>query len=316
MPIRFPFDILGGRSSSNLILCLKHTKVICKAIFIRLYVVPLLRTFLGMKGRVTVSRGFDTLLVRGTNIFVKLSFSSHQGIANEIQAYSFLSSKYPAIASLLPSYQSLCLPSISGICLELLLPINPVDALPHAVTIQALLAGISTAESRLTIDNCIEIKHGIQYIELILGPIISSRLLKYVCEVLNRTIYLTGLCHGDFHSRNIMLNEIGDPKIVDLDCFRLNGIRYFEALYFSLEATWSLTGSLWYLTLMDCIKGDTSSVDLYLSAFSLAWDRELGILFFLDRVGQEYSKYNIMYPPNACRSFVELLSSNHSGHPR
>jgi serine/threonine protein kinase len=71
-----------------------------------------------------------------------------------------------------------------------------------------------------------------EHIELgltIVSQVCSPKLFKYLKSVVEAYLaskrYTVGVVHGDFHSRNILLESTGSPKLIDLDCLQLNGIQ-------------------------------------------------------------------------------------------
>ena len=93
-----------------------------------------------------------------------------------------------------------------------------------------------------------------------------------------------------------MIDDHGKPRLIDLDCVRLNGIQELDALYFVLEMEWSKSGKLWYRTIDDFFKekapADSRSV---LGRFDVESSFPLCVTYLVDRIGQETKNYGFAY---------------------
>lgn len=105
-----------------------------------------------------------------------------------------------------------------------------------------------------------------------------------------------GFCHGDFHLENIMIDNKGNYKIIDLDCVSLKGIQYFDAFYFLLEYEFYLNKIFWLTTILNLLDNKIPQYfKAYLIDCNIDYSKEKLILFFFHRIGQEALKYNTYY---------------------
>jgi hypothetical protein len=121
------------------------------------------------------------------------------------------------------------------------------------------------------------------------GDSTSSTIRRHVEAFLASGDYHLGFAHGDFHSRNIVLDDRGAPRLVDLDCIRLNGIQELDALYYVLQWEWSKTGRPWHDTIVDMLGGTASQEQqtMLRTGFGVKESFGLAVAYLVDRIGQE-----------------------------
>lgn len=169
------------------------------------------------------------------------------------------------------------------------------EALVRAAGIYGRFRVNSPAGGRLELADCPQIAAGLHCIETEFGTEIAHTLQARTEVFLTRAQYTTGLAHGDFHSRNLMRDETGGCRLIDLDCVRFSGICEFDALYFALEQEWSASGRLWTDILAECLTYQGRNIAHSMEAFAASWTTGLGVAFFLDRVGQDFANYGMRY---------------------
>jgi hypothetical protein len=179
--------------------------------------------------------------------------------------------------------------------------------LKPAIEIQKKFDSTILPDKVLHLNNCPEIIMGISYFEKKFGKRISNKLKKIANDFLSSGKYHVGIIHGDFHSRNIMMSASGLVKIIDLDCVRFKSIREFDALYFAVEQEWSINKKLWCYSLINCFSGKSQQIRNYLKFFKIEWSNNLGIMFFLDRIGQDLINYKIIYPKSILERFISTI---------
>jgi hypothetical protein len=184
--------------------------------------------------------------------------------------------------------------------------ISHTEALTPAVDIYEHFRRNSPAAGRLELADCPQIIAGLKCIEAGFGDEIARDMRARTERYLARDQYTTGLAHGDFHSRNVMRDEAGSYRLIDLDCVRFSGVSEFDALYFALEQEWSISGRLWTRTLAECLKYQGRNIDYCMEAFAASWTTGLGIAFFLDRLGQDFTNYGTRYEK---RDLVEVIDA-------
>lgn len=110
----------------------------------------------------------------------------------------------------------------------------------------------------------------------------------FLNSIVNRPLRI-GLCHGDLHSRNIMKDQLGNYKIIDLDCIRYNGIRDVEIIYFVSELLWEENKKNWKDNLLNLFLLKESFYRYY-ELLTLDFHEAI-FLFSLDRFGQDFLYY-------------------------
>lgn len=277
--------------------------------YIYAYAVPLLRLRGVISGPVTVSRGYQSFLLLTPNRCIKLSISKKSTLRDEYHNYVSLTALHPQITPLLPDYRLIEGRTLTALFCERLSRVESEMALPLAVEIQGKLGEVTLPPRSSVLADYPLILAGLGCIEIEFGQEVASLLKWLVDRYLSSGKYSEGLAHGDFHSRNIMLDEFGNGRLIDLDCVRVQGIRDFDALYFVLEQEWSASGNLWTKTLGDCLAGNNDKATESLERFGIAWSDDLAFAFFLDRVGQDKSNYGISYSRDLLEPVVNVANS-------
>jgi hypothetical protein len=174
--------------------------------------------------------------------------------------------------------------------------VAPADVLDGALEVRKRLDSAGLKPRGASLDRYPQLHAGLEQILRLFGDEVASRMIKVVEQYLAEGDYHTGLCHGDFHSRNIMRDQNGDVRVIDLDCVRFEGIVELDSIYFSLEWEWSASGALWLDTLASAFDGRGGNIGECMGRFSVRWNEALGLVYFLDRVGQENINYGFKYP--------------------
>jgi len=282
-------------------------RVIRYRIYLNVFVIPFFRLINIISGPIVIQRGFRSFLLLTKESVIKIALGRKSTVCNEVSFFRAIKTKVPQLDRVLPKYEYLEYLFISALKTERLSPVTPENCLPIALAIQDLFDEVGLHVGRLELSECKELSSGIGYFRDTFGLDVGGRLEDLVVEFLRCGNYRVGFTHGDFHSRNVMIASDGSSKIIDLDCIRFKGIRELDALYFSLEKEWSETGSLWVESLLECLRGGGSKVRKCLQSFKVEWSDELAVIFFLDRVGQEYRNFQIRYPKDLLIEFLDVL---------
>lgn len=147
----------------------------------------------------------------------------------------------------------------------------------------------------MVLEKYAQIHAGLNCVQVAFGADVAFSLREIVKDYLATDQYHVGLCHGDFHSRNIMRDLNGSDRMIDLDCTRFDGVVELDVLYFALEMKWSHSGTLWTDTLASAFDTQGKNISDSLRAFSVPWNNALGVVYYLDRVGQEFMSYGFRY---------------------
>ena len=261
--------------------------------YFRLYALPLLR----MRGHVSAharcAKGFGAFVVCDEATALKVAVSGASTIRKEYANYQRVATKYPALLEFFPNYVLVEEWGVAALACARLSPIAETESLLCAVRLRTELNTASTSPGRLALSDCPEIRTGLVYVEARMGAVVAGKLRTDVEQYLATGDYNIALCHGDFHSRNIMCAPGGGARLIDFDCMRFPGIAEFDALYFSLEREWSLCSVHWSETLASCFRVPGKGVEVSLEAFGVVWSRGLGLAFLLDRIGQDWGGFGL-----------------------
>lgn len=269
-------------------------------IFHLIYVLALVVPTLILKGLVSfplaVGRGHEAILIFCKNCVVKIAISKKSAIEREYVNWVAILEKHPMLAECFPHYTFIRNTFFSCLLSERLFPIPVDDAQISAVRMRLLLDNSVRQDTRLVFEKYSQIHAGLNCVQTAFGVNVANSLCEIVKNYLITYQYRVGLSHGDFHSRNIMRDLNGFDRMIDLDCIRFEGIVELDVLYFALEMKWSHSGILWTDTLGSAFDMQGKNISDSLRAFSVSWNNALGVVYYLDRVGQEYMSYGYRYP--------------------
>lgn len=278
------------------------------------YAVPRLWLSGAIVAPFSIERGYGSFLLLSPGSVLKLAVSEKATISKEYEHYLRLTTAQPLLVALLPSYRFLKGWRLSALQCERLTSVASLDALPLAVEIQKQFDAAGIIKRRLALSDCPQIQAGLRYMETEFGREAACAMEQVVTDYLADGYYAVGLVHGDFHSRNIMRDVAGCGRVIDLDCIRFQGIREFDAVYFSLEQEWSASGRMWTETLGDCLAGGGDNVQQCMAAFGVTWSSGLGLAFFLDRLGQDVMDYGMRYARAHLEQVVEAMFRTITAH--
>ncbi len=269
------------------------------------YALPWLKLNSVFTGFFSISFGYQSILVNSKNVFIKVAFSKKSTIKNEYSNYLSLINTLPYLTEILPSYRMLDGWFASALICERMTKVKSSEALSPAIFIQERLGRSAALDRRLSLIDCPQITAGLNSLAEEFGKSVADQLTIIAKNFLLSPNYELGAAHGDFHSRNIMKDIFGHPKIIDLDCVRLKAVREFDPLYFALEQVWSISNDDWVESLANCFDGFQDDVVSCLESFGVKWSGDLGTAFFLDRLGQDTINYNIVYSKHKLRRLVD-----------
>lgn len=261
--------------------------------YFRLYALPLLRIRGHVSAHVGCFKGFGAFVVCDDATALKVAVSTASTIRKEYANYQRVATRYPALLRLFPDYVFVDEWGVEALACARLSPVAEAEALACASRMRAELTAASTRAGRLLLADCPEMQAGLAYVEAQMGAGVADSLRRDVEQYLATGDYNIALCHGDFHSRNIMLAPEGGAKLIDFDCMRFPGIAEFDALYFSLEREWSLHSVHWSETLASCFRAPGKGMEASLRAFGVSWSRGLGLAFLVDRIGQDWGGFGL-----------------------
>ena len=227
----------------------------------------------------------------------KIALSRKSTIDVEYKKYVKAGQRWPELIAILPDCQFQEEQFFSYLAMTRYHPIGMEEAIVQASNLYQFMRFCRTPNVQtMAISDSEELGAGLEVILNLYDDSTSRAVYQQVETYLRSGDYHLGFVHGDFHSRNIMIDEHGKPRLIDLDCIRLNGIQELDALYFVLELEWSRSGKLWYLTMVDFLKGNIpADLRTVLNGFDVENSFPLCITFLVDRIGQEAKVFGLDY---------------------
>ena len=220
----------------------------------------------------------------------KIALSRKSTIENEYRNLAAATRRWPSLLAILPDMQLEGGAPVTYLTMSRYHPVGLVDSLEYASSAYQLTRSCSSSDGvRMAVSDSPELLAGIDILAELYGGPMTRTIRRHVEVFLATGDYHLGFAHGDFHSRNIMLDDSGTPRLVDLDCVRLNGIQELDALYFVLEWEWSKSGRPWHDTIVDMLRGAASKEQqaMLKTGFGVAGSFGLAVTYLVDRVGQE-----------------------------
>ena len=259
--------------------------------------VPYLRNHAGLRKHFLTISAFNSTIIVDQQKLYKVSLYKKSAIAHEFSNYKKIRSDYLCLVEYLPNYFIQRKFFFSYLSMDFYKPVHIECSLEIASGIYKKFLSCGGSSGKLKISNSDEIQAGLKLFATIYGESVGHRIQKIVSTFLESGKYRTGFAHGDFHSRNILTDIHGKPKIIDLDCVRFRGIQDFDALYFLLEMEWSESGKPWYVTIVNYLKGDiTPLARSALDRFGIEYSHGLAVSYIVDRMGQEFTKFELLLP--------------------
>jgi len=267
-------------------------------IFLWAVAIPWLRIRRVVHKPFTVQLAFRSAAVMDGSRLCKVALSRKSTIENEYRNFAAAMRSWPSLQAILPEIQFKSDRLVTYLAMPRYHPIGLEDSLAHASSAYQLMRRCSNAPGvRLAVSDSQEILTGIDVIAELYDAMSAGATRRHVEAYLASGDYHLGFAHGDFHSRNIVLDDFGAPRLVDLDCIRLNGIQELDALYFVLEWEWSRSGRPWHDTIVDMLRGTTSEEQqaMLRTGFGVEASFGLAVTYLVDRVGQEGRNFGVRW---------------------
>lgn len=224
----------------------------------------------------------------------------------EKDSINFLKTNYPEIAKLIPDYEY----HNNYFKTEILEPISDIkEQLDSAKNILNIFK-IYGEKNQINLNDLYHIIDGLNIINYLMGEDKYSKIKKKVEDILENNKFRIGICHGDFHSKNIVKKD-SDIFIIDFDCLRKKSIQEFDIIYFMIQYIIYIDRNIWWYEAL--LKFDEQiekhlEYKLFLEEF-VSFDKikELKLLYFLDRIGQD-AKYFKNYDALPSTDIIETLN--------
>lgn len=203
--------------------------------------------------------------------------------------------KWPALAEVLAECSLEDGGSPAYLAMPRYAPLSLEEAQRHAARVWHVMQACRSGGGRLSLADAPQMLRGLEVLEGLYGEALAARVRARVEVFLAAGDYHLGFAHGDFHSRNLMLDRHGAPRLLDLDCIRLNGVQEIDALYFVLEWEWSRSGALWQQSVVPFLRDAPPAAHrALLEGFGVAPTPGLAAALLVDRIGQEETTFGIL----------------------
>lgn len=248
------------------------------------------------------------VIIAADRVF-KTAFANSYKVQLEVTKYRNAIARWPVLRDILAPLQSYQTPVASCLMMDRYAPLSFEHALPYAVDLFQTMQLCKAARSDFVpLATAPQMQAGIKSLERLYGASIGDVLTARLAHFGVTGHYAVGFAHGDFHSRNIMLTASGDPKLIDLDCMRVDGIQELDALSFVLEAEWSRSGRPWFEQMPEFLTNELrSETRSALEAFNITFTADLAAVYLVERVGQEALNYGFEYLPHHLAKAADVL---------
>ena len=234
--------------------------------------------------------------------FYKISYKSPNTLDCEVNNYEMVSYYYKDIAVFLPFYKIF---KHDGKIILRLKKLNPIVCIDENVIASKKIIKVFDELSimgKVSLDSLPFIKEGLRIYEDIMSNFDYRYLFNRVSSFLQKSEILLGPVHNDLHPKNIMIDQSGNIKIIDLDCLSTLGIRAIDHLYYQIESNSQIHKNSWIDELTCFVNNNDISFDV-----NWRYSKNiLAILLLLNRVGIEYGKYKIIYSQNELNKIKKM----------
>lgn len=257
---------------------------------------------------------FNTLVVMNAVTVCKAaSFGGRATLRLEYDNCAKISAEFATLQSVLPPLEWRRGFMFNGMSMPRYRLLTSETCVPYAILVHRRFRAFGIRERFEGFFSSSEFLVGIDILRKICTVGEVEDIYQSVRCYIDKGFYHVGLAHGDFHSRNMMLDGSLNPKLIDWDCVRFKGVQEFDALYFILEREWSLSRRPWYETILEyVVNGPDSQSAALMEAFDIRFQKQMATAFFIDRIGQEAGKFDFHYPAHQLHHVIRGLS--HSIH--
>lgn len=264
----------------------------------------------GMVGRrFSVLFAHECAMVFDERRLYKIALSDVSTIRLEYTNYRMAIEQWPQLRAVLPEIGFREATFLRYVTMARFRPLGPNESIPHASALYRVMRTCGARGSK-PMEEFRELLDGVEVIGGLYGAGIAGLIRGHVETYLAANDYHVGFAHGDFHSRNIMLDNHDTPRMIDLDCVRLAGIQELDAIYFVLEWEWSKSGTLWCQTLARFLKGQLApDCSTLLETFGVKPAFLLCVTYLADRLGQEAKMFGLRYTRTLLDPAIEAIGS-------
>lgn len=269
--------------------------------------VPALLTMRKISMPLQFSSGYGAVLILSDRVVAKVATSRRSTVIVEYVNAQRMNRIGAAISDCTPSFFLLRCSVLTCLIADRYEKVATSEHVRCAVEIRRRLNRAGLKSGGATLELYPQLHAGLGQVKQLFGTVVATRMKVVVQRYLLHGEYHTGLCHGDFHSRNIMRDRYGNLRLIDLDCVRFDGIVELDSVSFALELEWSESGTLWLETLATAFKNHGENIRYCLDRFSVQWSDALGVVYFLDRLGQESENFGLNYSKSTIQRVVAAI---------
>lgn len=282
----------------------------------KLFLIQYLRIFRDLKKKHSVHSGYQSVIIFDSKTINKIALNQLSTIQLEYDNYNKILIEYPELKNIFPDYSYANIPFFGRYIFSTYYRQVAIDQrIPMAAELFARLRSNNGLVNGFDLNSSIYLKRGLELIGELYGDEILKRIEAIIKQYLRNEYYHIGLSHGDFHSRNMFIDQDNKLKLIDLDCLRFKGIQEIDAIYFAIEIAASDSGIQWYESILKYLHPEISKEDqLLFSAFNVKFQPALAITCMVDRIGQEHILFRLKKSKQMLNKAIEkiILISNNS----
>lgn len=265
-------------------------------IYLRAHALPRLRARQAVGDALAVHYGNGCAVIAEPHRLLKVRLDRRSTIGLEDANRAAAVAKWPALAAVLAECRLEEGAAPSYLAMPRYQPLGPDESVACAARVWRVMQGCRSGERKLALADSPQMRAGFAVLAGLYGEQTAARVRGRVEAFLGAGDYHLGFAHGDFHSRNLMLDKQGAPRLLDLDCIRLNGVQELDALYFVLEWEWSKSGALWQDTITGFLRGAPAPEQRAMleGRFGTPATPGLATTYLVDRIGQEEATFGIL----------------------
>lgn len=278
---------------NNLQIRARNFKTRLVFIYYKYFVLPLIAPGEKASGVKYINLAFNTIHILTRSSFYKIAHASPSTVKPEYNNYQLAANNYPLFKPFVPLHSYADKYGVSFLKLEPLTRLD--DEAENKKAAAIILASLKNygESKKVTLQQLGNAYLGLIIARKYLAPSDFTRLTNYLQLFLENNAIRIGPVHYDFHPKNIMQTIVGEPKVIDFDCFNTQGIQAIDELYYQIEKQAQTKGYPWIPYLLDYCGNDKAGI-----AGNIDWPgdkRILALLYFLNRIGQENHLFGIVY---------------------
>ena len=291
---------------------LRIDRFLLKLLVLPFFVIPKLKRKNIIGNNCKVMHAHNGVIAIENNTVYKIGYGKYETTKKEDNLRSIAVKKWAELENILTECKYIKISNIPILQMPLHKPINKDETLNHAIQLHKKIREFKDySNNSVNTKDFIHMQKGLKIIKNQLKENEYDLIEGHLKNFFQNEITSIGFCHGDFHSRNIMIDNNQHLRLIDLDCISLNGIQDFDILHFILEYFWSDNGDYWCVTLKKILDNDIPK-EFYelMNNFSLRTSFNLYVAYFVHRLGLEKNNYNFDIPKKMVEPVLKRISRN------